>query len=162
MNRSVATSAAILLIAGAACSSCANVDVHFGADEIDGGLGYWKYGVGGKPIYSFYLQGDTFSVREGSADTATYTVTASACAGLNDATARLLSDVEDGIVSLLNRSTVQASTEILADAPRHRLVYQPVGQPDRVEISGFEEVAPQSWIQSAQRVRKIIRECADD
>jgi hypothetical protein len=161
MNSSIATTASILLFSFAACSSCANVDVHFGADEIDGGLGYWKYGVGGKPIYSFHLQGDTVSVRDGYASAETYTITASACAGLNDATAKLLSDVEEGIAALLNRSPVQTSAEVLADAPLHRLVYRPQGQPDRLEISGFEEIAPRSWIQSAQLVRKLIRECRD-
>ena len=159
--RSVAMTASIFLVAIGVCGSCANVDVHFGADEIDGGLGYWKYGVGGKPIYSFYLHGDTVSVRDGYGNSAIYTITASACAGLNDATAKLLHDVEEGIAALLNRSPVQPSTEVLADAPLHRLVYHPQGQPDRLEISGIEEIAPRPWIQSAQLVRKIIRECRD-
>jgi len=156
-----AKAASLLLFVVAACCSCANVDVHFGADAIDRGLGYWKYGVGGKPIYSFYLYGDTVSVRDGYASSATYTITSSACAGLNDATAKLLSDVEASIASLLNRMPVQPPTEVLADAPLHRLVYHPPGVPDRLEISGFEEIAPRPWIQSAQLVRKIIRECHD-
>ena len=161
MNRSVTLTASLLLVAFAACSSCASVDVHFGADEIDSGLGYWKYGVGGKPIYSFHLDGDTVSVRDGFADSTTYTITVSACAGLNDATAKLLTDVEEATATLLNRSAVRPTTEVLADAPQHRLVYHPQGQPDRLQISGFEEIAPQPWIQSAQLVRKIIRECRD-
>ena len=47
------------LASTALCATCANLDVHFAPDQISSGLGYWKYGVGSKPIYSLHWIGNT-------------------------------------------------------------------------------------------------------
>jgi hypothetical protein len=161
MNRAFTMVAPFLLAAMAFCGSCANVDVHFGADQISNGLGYWQYGVGNRPLYSFYWYGDTVSVRDGFGNADIYTIAASACAGLNEAKSQLLQDVEASVTAMVDSSPMPPPEEILADAPLHRLIYHPQDQQDRLELSAFEKIIPQPWIKSTKLVRKIIRDCRD-
>lgn len=145
----------------ALCASCANVDVHFGSDQIPGGLGYWKYGVGRKPIYSLHWIGDTISVSDGYANADTFTIAASECTGLNEAKVQLLRDVAAGVTALVDSPPTPLPEEVLADAALHRLVYHPQGDSDRLELSGFEDVSLRPWIKSAGVLRKIVRKCRD-
>lgn len=142
-----------------ACASCANVAVRFGPDHIDNGLGYWKYGVGDRPVYSIHWLGDSVTVREGYEDATTYTITASECPGLSEARTKLLRDAEQSVAALLDGRPVPPPTDVLADAAQHRFVYHPEGQLERLELSGFEEITLRPWIESARAMRKIIDGC---
>jgi hypothetical protein len=161
MRRAVTGTIPAVIAAFAACSSCANVAVRFGPDHIDRGLGYWKYGVGDKPIYAVHWLGDSVTVRDGYENAAAYTITASACAGLIDAQKKLLLDAEQSVAALLHGRSDPPPTEVLLDAAQHRLVYHPEGQLERLELSGFEEVTLRPWIESARAMRKIIDGCRD-
>ena len=112
MRRAVTKCIPAVIAALAACSSCANVAVRFGPDHIDRGLGYWKYGVGDRPIYAVHWLGDSVTVRDGYENAAAYTITASACAGLNEARTKLLRDAEQSVAALLHgrRSAAYGST----------------------------------------------------
>jgi hypothetical protein len=161
MRRAVTRTIPAVIVALVACASCANVDVRFGPDHIDRGLGYWKYGVGDKPLYSVHWLGDNVTIRDGYGNSTAYTIAASACAGLNEARTKLLRDAERSVAALLDGLSVPLPTEMLADAARHRLVYHPEGQLERLELSGFEEVTNRPWIESARSMRKIIDGCRD-
>ena len=143
------------------CASCANVDVRFGPDQIDSGLGYWKYGVGSKPIYSLHWIGDTVSVNDGYGNADIFAITASECAGLNEAKAQLLRDVNGVVTALSAGPLTPMPDEILADAAFHRLVYHPQRHSESLELSGFEGVSLQPWIRSAENLRKVVRDCRD-
>ena len=143
------------------CTSCANLDVHFGPDQIDSGLGYWKYGVGSKPIYTLHWIGDTISVSDGYGNADIFTITASECAGLNEARAQLLQDVNGTVAALIAGPPPPLPDEIIADAALHRLVYRPQSHSESLELSGFEDVLLQPWIKSAENVRRVVRECRD-
>jgi hypothetical protein len=143
------------------CASCANVDVRFGPDQIDSGLGYWKYGVGSKPIYSLHWIGDAVSVSDGYANAVIFTITASGCAGLNEARTQLLRELNGSVTALIAGPLTPLPDEILADAAFHRLVYHPQSHSESLELSGFENVSLQPWIKSAENLRQIVRECRD-
>jgi hypothetical protein len=143
------------------CASCANLNVHFGPDQIDSGLGYWKYGVGSKPIYSLHWVGNTVSVSDGYGNPDIFTISVSECAGLSDARITLLRDVHAGITELVDSLPTPPPEEVIADAGLHRLVYDPEGYSDRLELSGVEGVPLQPWIKSAEALRKIVRGCRD-
>lgn len=161
MNRALRLRISSFLAATAFCASCANLDVHFGPDQIASGLGYWKYGVGSKAIYSLHWIGDTVSVSDGYGNADIFTIAASECAGLNEARVQLLRDVEARVTALVDGPPAPLPEEILADAGSHRLVYHPQSHSDRLEISGFEDVSLQAWIKSAEALRKIVRDCRD-
>ena len=143
------------------CASCANVDVRFGPDQIESGLGYWKYGVGSKPIYILHWIGDTVSVTDGYGSKDVFVITASECSGLHDARAQLLRDVNQAATQLIAGPFTPMPDEILADAALHRIVYHPQGHSESLELSGFEDLSPQPWIRSAGKLRKIVRDCRD-
>ena len=143
------------------CASCANVDVRFGPDQIDSGLGYWKYGVGSKPIYSLHWIGDTVSVSDGYGNAVIFAITASECAGLNEAKSHPLRDVNGVVTALIAGQLTPMPDEILADAAFHRLAYHPQSHSESLELSGFEDVSPQPWIKSAENLRKMVRDCRD-
>jgi len=159
VNRALELRIPSFLAATALCASCANVDVHFGPDQIPSGLGYWKYGVGSKPIYSLHWIDDTVSVSDGYGNADMFTIAASECAGLNKARVQLLRDVDASVTALVDGPHTPLPEEILADAPLHRLVYHPQGHSDRLELSGFEEVSLRPWIKSAEVLLKIVRNC---
>jgi len=161
MRRAGTRTIPVVIAALVACASCANVDVRFGPDHIDRGLGYWKYGVGDKPLYSVHWLGDSVTVRDGYENSSAYTIAASACAGLNEARTQLLRDAEQSVAALLAGRSIPPPTEVLADAARHRLVYHPEGQLERLELSGFDEIKNRPWIESARSMRKIIDGCRD-
>jgi hypothetical protein len=148
-------------VAAALCASCANVDVRFGPDQIDSGLGYWKYGVGSKPIYSLHWVGDTVSVSDGYGNADIFAITASECAGLKEAKTQLLRDVNGVVTGLIAGPLTPMSDEILADAAFHRLAYHPQSHSESLELSGFEDVSLQPWIRSAENLRKMVRDCRD-
>ena len=143
------------------CASCASVDVRFGPDQIDTGLGYWKYGVGNKPIYFLHWIGDTVSVSDGYGNSEIFTIAAADCAGLNEAKAQLLRDVNGVVTTLIAGPLTPLPDEILADAALHRLVYHPQSHSESIELSGFEDVSLQPWIRSAENLRNIVRDCRD-
>jgi hypothetical protein len=161
MRHAIKTTIPAVIVAFMACASCANVDVRFGPDYIDRGLGYWKYGVGGKPMYSVHWLGDSVTVSDGYWNATTYTITASACAGLGEARIKLLREAQLSVAALLDGPPAPPPTEILADAARHRLVYHPQGQLERLELTGFEEITLRPWIESARAMRKVIDGCRD-
>lgn len=162
MSRTLILRISSLSAAAVLCASCANLDVRFGPDQIDSGLGYWKYGVGSKPIYSLHWIGDTVSVSDGYGNADIFTIVASECAGLNEARAQLLRDVNGSVTALIAAPAhTPLPDEILADAALHRLAYHPQGQSNSLEISGFEDVSLQPWIKSAETLRKIVRDCRD-
>jgi hypothetical protein len=161
MNRALAFAVPPFLAATSICASCANVDVHFRSDQIDSGLGYWQYGVGGRPWYSLHWNGDVVSVRDGFGNADIYTVTGSACPGLDDAKAELMREVASTVTAMIENQPPPAPEELLLDGPQHRLVYYPRGWPDRLELTGFEEVKLQPWIRSVKAVRMMLRNCRD-
>jgi len=161
MTRAIELGFSAFSAATVLCASCANVDVRFGPDQIDSGLGYWKYGVGSKPIYALHWIGDTVSVSDGYGNADIFAITASECAGLNEAKAQLLRDVNGVVTALIAGPPTPLPDEILADGAFHRLVYHPQSHSESLELSGSEDVSLQPWIKSAENLRKIIRGCRD-
>jgi hypothetical protein len=161
MNRTLGLGVPSFLAATVFCASCANLDVHFGPDQIESGLGYWKYGAGTKPIYSLHWIGDTVSVSDGYGNADIFTIAVSECAGIREARARLLRDVEGSVTALVAGPVTPPPEEILADAALHKLVYHPQAHSDSLELSGFEEISLQPWIRAAETLRKVVRDCRD-
>jgi hypothetical protein len=151
-----AFSAAIVL-----CASCANVNVRFGPDQIDSGLGFWKYGVGSKPIYALHWIGDTISVSDGYGSADIFAITASECARVNEAKVQLLRDVNAVVTALIAGPPTPLPNEVLLDGAFYRLVYRPQSHSEGLELSGSEDVSLQPWIESAEKLRKIVRDCRD-
>jgi hypothetical protein len=161
MARTLELRISALSVVAVLSASCANVNVRFGPDQIDSGLGYWKYGVGSKPIYSLHWIGDTVSVSDGYGNADIFAIAASDCAGLNEAKAQLLRDVNGVVTTLIAGPPTPLPDEILADAALHRLVYHPQSHTESIEPSGSENVSLQPWIKSAENLRKIVRGCRD-
>jgi hypothetical protein len=161
MSRALGLRIPSILMAVATCASCANLNVRLGPDQIDIGLGYWKYGVGSRPIYSLHWVGNTVSVSDGYENADIFTIAVSECAGLDEARIKLLRDVHVAITELVDGVPTPPPEEVIADAGLHRLVYHPQAHSNHLELSGFDGVPLQPWIKSAEALRKIVRGCRD-